>query len=227
MQRINLHALAVCPSVGHDSIMNRFKPKMDTIETALRSVKNAVPSSDFDLNPDQPHIDVTTLRDAAVLIPITRSRNGLEVVFTRRSTTMRNHPGQISFPGGKQDHSDTSFQHTALREAEEEIGLSQTDVKIIGALPKHVTVTSFLVHPYVGLIPPDFIPAIQADEVAEVFLAPLEHLLDPSNYLIEGRMWQGHKRQYFTVPYGPYYIWGATARMMRMFADIMDKNDAH
>ncbi len=207
--------------------MERFKPKTDAIECALRGVENAEPSSDFDLNPDQPLVDVNQLRDAAVLIPITRGRNGLEIVFTRRSTTMRNHPGQISFPGGKQDGTDTSFQHTALREAEEEIGLAQTDVKIIGALPRHVTVTSFLVRPYVGLIPPDFIPIIRTDEVAEIFSAPLEHLLDPTNYLVEGRIWQGRKRYYFTVPYGPYYIWGATARMLRMFADIMGKTDAH
>jgi 8-oxo-dGTP pyrophosphatase MutT (NUDIX family) len=207
--------------------MERFKPRIDLIESALRSVENVAPSSDFDLNPDRPLIDVTKLRDAAVLIPITRGLNGLEVVFTRRSTTMRNHPGQISFPGGKQDCTDTSFQHTALREAEEEIGLLQTDVQIIGALPRHVTVTSFLVRPYVGLIPPGFTPIIQTNEVAEVFSAPLEHLLNPANYLVEGRMWQGLKRQYFAVPYGPYYIWGATARILRMFADIMEQNDAH
>ena len=213
--------------MGHERIMERFKSKTDAIENALHSVENAEPSSDFDLNPDQPLINVTKLRDAAVLIPITRGQNGLEVVFTRRSTTMRNHPGQISFPGGKQDLTDTSFQHTALREAEEEIGLVQTDVQILGALPRHVTVTSFLVRPYVGLIPPNFTPLIQTDEVAEVFSAPLEHLLDPTNYLVEGRMWQGRKRHYFTVPYGPYYIWGATARMLRMFADIMEQNDAY
>ncbi len=227
MQRNKFHTLAANPSVGHERIMERFKPETDLIKSALGSVQNAASSSDFDLNPDQPLIDVTKLRDAAVLIPIIPGQNGLEVVFTKRSTAMRNHPGQISFPGGKQDSTDTSFQHTALREAEEEIGLAQTDVKMIGALPKHVTVTSFLVRPYVGLIPADFSPVLRTGEVAEVFSAPLDHLLDPTNYLIEGRMWQGQKRQYFTVPYGPYYIWGATARMLRMFADIMEVNHAH
>jgi 8-oxo-dGTP pyrophosphatase MutT (NUDIX family) len=207
--------------------MERYKTKIDAIESALSNVENTPTSSDFDLNPVQQPLDAQKLRDAAVLIPIVLGKNGLEVVFTKRSSILRHHPGQISFPGGKQDETDTSFQHTALREAEEEIGLAQTDVKIIGALPRHITVTSFLVHPYVGLIPPGFTPHILSEEVAEVFTAPLEHVLNPSNYLIEGRMWLGNKRYYFAVPYGPYYIWGATARMLRMLADILEQNDAN
>lgn len=197
------------------------------MQNALVGVENTTPSSDFDLNKDQPSFDPAKLRNAAVLIPIIPGPNGLEVIFTKRSTTMRNHPGQISFPGGKQDSTDRSFIHTALREAEEEIGLAQKDVKIIGALPKHTTVTSFLVHPYVGLVPKNFMPEILIDEVAEVFSAPLDHLVQPSNYLVEGRIWQGQKRHYFTVPYGPYYIWGATARMLRMLADILEQHNAH
>ena len=215
------------PSLGHEQVMERYKTKIDAIESALRNVENTPTSSDFDLNPGQQPLDTQKLRNAAVLIPIVLGNNGLDVVFTKRSSRLRHHPGQISFPGGKQDATDTSFQHTALREAEEEIGLAQTDVQIIGALPKHITVTSFLVHPYVGLIPPDFTPDILSDEVAEVFTTPLEHLLNPSNYLIEGRMWLGNSRQYFTVPYGPYYIWGATARMLRMLADILEQKDAY
>lgn len=207
--------------------MERFKAKIDAIEAALVSVENTTPSSDFDLNQDQPKFKQSALRNAAVLIPLMAGPNGLEVIFTKRSTAMRNHPGQISFPGGKQDATDRSLAHTALREAEEEIGLAQADVKMIGALPKHVTVTSFLVHPYVGLVPESFVPKISTDEVDEVFTAPLDHLLQPTNYQIEGRVWQGSQRYYFAVPYGPYYIWGATARMLRMLADILEEQDAH
>lgn len=206
--------------------MEKFKPRIDVMQAVLVGMENAPASSDFDLNPSHMAPKDVKLRDAAVLIPIIAGSNGLEVIFTKRSTAMRNHPGQISFPGGKQDASDTSFVHTALREAEEEIGLPQIDVTIIGALPKHETVTSFLVHPYVALVPSDFKSKILTNEVAEIFSAPLDHLLQPSNYVIEGRMWQGQRRQYFIVPYGPYYIWGATARMLRMFADIMDQNNA-
>jgi 8-oxo-dGTP pyrophosphatase MutT (NUDIX family) len=207
--------------------MERYRSKLDAMRNALKGMEDAEPSSDFDLNPDQSRYMPAKLRAAAVLIPIIAGPNGLEVIFTKRSTAMRNHPGQISFPGGKQDATDISFAHTALREAQEEIGLVQRDVELIGALPKHETVTAFLVHPIVGLVPKDFTPELLTDEVAEVFSAPLDHLLDPGNYMIEGRMWQGHKRHYFTVPYGPYYIWGATARMLRMLANILEQSDAH
>jgi len=206
--------------------MEKYRSKLDTLQNALIGVENMASSSDFDLNRDQDRYIPTKLRGAAVLIPIKSGSDGLEVIFTKRSTALRNHPGQISFPGGKQDATDTSFTHTALREAEEEIGLAQREVKIIGALPKHETVTAFLVHPFVGLVPNDFTPELLTGEVAEVFSAPLNHLLDPANYRIEGRMWQGYERHYFAVPYGPYYIWGATARMLRMLADIWDKADA-
>lgn len=201
--------------------------QIDVIEKALAGAKSTEPSSDFDLNQDQPKFRPSELRNAAVLIPLMAGPSGLEVVFTKRSTAMRHHPGQISFPGGKQDVTDTSLGHTALREAEEEIGLAQKEVTMIGALPKHVTVTSFLVHPYVGLVPDGFKAKLATGEVSEVFTTPLSHLLRPENYQIEGRIWQGQQRYYFTVPYGPYYIWGATARMLRMLADIVGNQDAH
>ncbi len=206
--------------------MENYRIELDTLHNALIGVEKMAPSSDFDLNLDQDRHMPSQLRNAAVLIPIKSGPCGLEVILTRRSIALRNHPGQISFPGGKQDATDTSFTHTALREAEEEIGLAQDDVKIIGALPKHETITAFLVHPFVGLVPNDFTPELLTDEVAEVFSAPLNHLLDPANYRVEGRMWQGLERHYFAVPYGPYYIWGATARMLRMLAEIWEKSDA-
>lgn len=206
--------------------MERFRSKIETLRDALVGVEGTPPSTDFDLNKDQPTSKGVNLRNASVLIPITLGPQGLEVIFTKRSSAMRNHPGQISFPGGKQDDTDTSFAHTALREAEEEIGLTQSHVEIIGALPKHETITSFLVHPYVGLVPESFEAKLQTDEVDEVFSAPLEHLINPENYLVEGRVWQGQKRHYFVVPYGPYYIWGATARMLRMLAELMERKDA-
>ncbi len=210
----------------HESAMENFRPQLNRIEAALSAVDHIAPSSDFDLNHDYGKVSSHNLTNAAVLIPITKGPLGLEVIFTKRSQKMRHHPGQISFPGGKADVSDTSTKFTALRETHEEIGLEPDCIEIIGALPKHETVTSFLVHPYVGLVPEDARPTALTGEVAEVFSAPLDHLLNPKNYQIEGRIWQGQARRYFSVPYGPYYIWGATARMMRMFTEIMEQHDA-
>ena len=158
--------------MGHERAMERFIPQIDAIEKALAGAKTTEPSSDFDLNQDQPKFLPSELRNAAVLIPLLAGPNGLEVIFTKRSTAMRHHPGQISFPGGKQDVTDTSLAHTALREAEEEIGLGQKDVKMIGALPKHITVTSFLVRPYVGLVPDDFKAKLSTGEVSKFLQHP-------------------------------------------------------
>ncbi len=206
--------------------MESFRPQLNRIEAALSGVTNIAASSDFDLNYDYGKVGASNLTDAAVLIPISKGPRGLEVIFTKRSQKMRHHPGQVSFPGGKTDTSDPSTEFTALRETHEEIGLDPNSIQIIGALPKHETVTSFLVHPYVGLVSSGAMPKALTGEVSEIFSAPLDHLLNPTNYQIEGRMWQGKARRYFSVPYGPYYIWGATARIMRMFSEIMEKHDA-
>lgn len=207
--------------------MESFRPQLNRIEAALSGVTNIAASSDFDLNHDYGKVGASNLTDAAVLIPISKGPRGLEVIFTKRSQKMRHHPGQVSFPGGKTDTSDPSTEFTALRETHEEIGLDPNSIQIIGALPKHETVTSFLVHPYVGLVSGSAMPKALTGEVSEIFSAPLDHLLNPTNYQIEGRMWQGKARRYFSVPYGPYYIWGATARIMRMFSEIMEKHDAN
>ena len=109
----------------------------------------------------------------------------------------------------------------ALREAEEEIGLPRDQVEVLGCLPSHETVTNFMVTPVIGLIHGQFAPKPEAGEVAEVFAVPFSHVTDPANFKVEGRRWKGRRRHYFVVPYGPYYIWGATARILRSLADRM------
>lgn len=175
-------------------------------------------SSDFDLNKSiQPSNLART--PAAVLIGI---RPELEtVILTKRSARLKHHPGQIAFPGGKQDATDPSLIHAALREANEEIGLPFGIVDVIGTAPTHHTVTGYLMTPVVGLLLEDFDPIPEVGEVSEVFEVPLAHLANPANYRIEGRHWRGQRREYFAVPFGPYYIWGATARMLRALADRM------
>lgn len=186
------------------------------VEAALANTGAA--TSDFDLNPNVVLPENRVLRDAAVLVALVPCAKGARVVLTKRSSALKHHPGQIAFPGGKRD-GDEALTTTALREAEEEIGLDRNKVRVIGSLPPHETVTSFQVTPHVGIIDGSFKPVAEEGEVAEVFTVPLTHVLNPDNYVIEGRYWRGQRRHYFVVPYGPYYIWGATARMLRSLAE--------
>jgi 8-oxo-dGTP pyrophosphatase MutT (NUDIX family) len=182
---------------------------------------NGAPSSDYDLNKAISLPPDRTLKPAAVLIGVEEGPQGPRVVLTKRASALKHHPGQIAFPGGKQDAGDQTLDHTALREAREEIGLPESHVDILGQLPAHETVTGFQVTPVLALVRPGFPETPEIGEVAEVFRVPLDHVLNPDNFLIEGRYWQGHMRRYYIVPYGPYYIWGATARMLRALADRM------
>lgn len=177
-------------------------------------------SSDFDLNPEL-SFQSKTLKSAAVLVGIQETSNGPQVILTKRSSVLRNHPGQISFPGGKVDKADASIEKTALREANEEINLDSKHAEILGSLPSHVTVTGFEVTPIVAVISPETKFRIDQNEVAEVFSVPLHFVMNPSRFKIQSRKWQGTERFYYTVPFGPYYIWGATARILRGLADRM------
>lgn len=188
----------------------------DQLNRAL-SVMGGV-SSDFDLNPDVVLPEGRKLRPAAVLVGVTMDGS---VLLTKRSSRLKHHPGQIAFPGGKQDEGDADLAATALREAHEEVGLPSDIVDILGPLPTHETVTSFTVTPIVGLIREGFDPMPEAGEVEEVFTVPLTHVTNPARFQVEYRRWQGRRRRYYTVPYGPYYIWGATARILRGLAERM------
>lgn len=191
------------------------------VEAGLRRAlsRPAGPSSDFDLNPGIRPKPGAELRPAAVLALVWLEPAGPSMVLTKRASHLKHHPGQIAFPGGKVDPDDAGPEAAALREAQEEIGLDPGRVEVIGALPVHETVTGFAVTPFVGLIRGDWSPIPEPGEVEEVFAVPLSHILDPERFFVEQRLWMGVWRRYYAVPWGPYYIWGATARILRGLAD--------
>jgi len=206
--------------LGDTGAMKTGQITIEKLENMLQRDARAA-SSDFDLNPEimQSWPVFKDLRPAAVLVPIVQTVAGLEVILTKRASHLKHHPGQISFPGGKCEPTDRDAADTALREAEEEIGLARDTVEVLGTMPYHETVTHFQITPIIGRIRAPFSPSPQAAEVAEVFNVPLEFLASPENYRIEGRYWAGKKRLYYVVPFGPYYIWGATARILRAIAE--------
>ena len=187
--------------------------------TAL--ARDSAGSSDFDLNPDVVLPAGRKLRPAGVLVPVEIIAGIPHILLTKRASHLKHHPGQIAFPGGKLDEGDADVEATALREAREEIGLPEGHVRVLGRLPSHETVTNFTVTPVVGVIERDFEIRPEPGEVEEVFRVPLAHVTDPARFAIEGRRWRGQRRHYYTVPFGPYYIWGATARILRGLAERM------
>lgn len=176
-------------------------------------------SSDFDLNPPASLPPGRVLRPAAVLIALWVRPEGVRVILTKRASHLKHHPGQIAFPGGKVDAGDSGPEAAALREAHEEIGLAPNRVQVVGVLPNHETVTGFVVTPILSVVRDDFMPVPEQGEVEEVFSVPLAHVMNPARYAIEKRLWRGEWRRYYAVPFGPYYIWGATARILRGLAD--------
>jgi 8-oxo-dGTP pyrophosphatase MutT (NUDIX family) len=155
-----------------------------------------------------------TLTPASVLVPIVTHARELTVLFTRRTAHLRDHSGQISFPGGRAEPSDDSPRATAVREAFEEIGLEAERIELLGALPEYCTRTGFCVTPVVGLVAPPLELRPDAFEVDEVFEVPLAFLLDPANHQRHAREIQGRPAHYYAIPYRDYYIWGATAGML-------------
>ena len=151
---------------------------------------------------------------AAVLVPIVNRPAGLQILLTERSLDLPDHPGQISFPGGRVEPQDPDDAAAALREAQEEIGLDPARVEILGELTTYETVTGYRVAPVVGWVEPPFELRLDAKEVASAFEVPLAFLLDPANHLRHFRMLGELRRDYWAMPYGERYIWGATAAML-------------
>lgn len=160
---------------------------------------------------------VTEFRQASVLIPIVLRDVGLSLLMTRRAEHLNDHAGQISFPGGRFESADITAVETALREAEEEIGLQRAHVDVLGLLPDYMTGSGYRVKPVVALVRPPFDLRADATEVSDIFEVPLAFLMDGRHHQrrlvdLPGKLGQ---RMFYAMPYQDYFIWGATAGMLR------------
>ncbi len=157
---------------------------------------------------------------AAVLVPIVM-RAQPTVLLTQRTAHLVNHSGQVAFPGGKVDAGDANASATALREAQEEVGLDPGLVQVVGVLPSYVTGSAFIISPVIALVRPGFELSLNAGEVADAFEVPLEFLMNPANHRRHSLEWQGVRREWLSMPYldgeTERFIWGATAGMLRNF----------
>lgn len=198
--------------------MQKTMIDLENISERLSKINTSL-TSDNDLMENEV-VRTENLIEAAVLIPIVERNNGLKVILTKRSNNLKQHPGQVSFPGGKSEKTDKSLVATALRETKEEIGINNKNVEILGQLSKHVTITGFKITPFIGKIRTGFSTKIQISEVSEIFEVPLSYLSNPKNFRVESVKWKGKKRFFYSIPYGPYYIWGATARILKNLADL-------
>jgi 8-oxo-dGTP pyrophosphatase MutT (NUDIX family) len=154
-------------------------------------------------------------RRAAVLVPVVARPDGVTVLFTERAAHLRDHAGQIAFPGGKIDAADPSPRAAALREAFEEIGLTADRVRVLGYLDAYLSGTGFLVMPVVGLVAPPVALVLNPAEVAASFEVPLAHLMDPDRHELHEREWRGRMRRYYAIPHEDRTIWGVTAGIVR------------
>ncbi len=162
---------------------------------------------------------------AAVLVPLVERRGGMTVLLTQRTEHLDDHPGQISFPGGRVEEGDTDPVATALREAGEEIGLTHRHVEVLGRLPIHDTVTGFRITPVVAAVAPGFSLKLDPFEVSEAFEVPLAFILDPHNCKQHSVVFEGRTRESYVLPYEGRFIWGATAGMLISLRDKLTDDD--
>lgn len=161
------------------------------------------------------------LRESAVLVPLLLREGVPHALFTKRPVTLRQHAGQISFPGGGRDPADETPLHTALRETDEELGLPPDRVTVLGILDEIPTITEYRITPFVGVIPHDFPLRPNVDEIDLVLEVPVPHLLAAGSLRTEKWEFRGQLHDVFFFDYGEHVIWGATARILKNLLDVM------
>jgi 8-oxo-dGTP pyrophosphatase MutT (NUDIX family) len=164
------------------------------------------------------------LKSAAVLVPLIDHANGMSVLLTKRTESLADHSGQIAFPGGRKEVSDHSPEETALRETEEEVGIGRNQIDLIGRLSPYDTRTGYYVMPIIGVVDPPLNLTPEPAEVANIFEVPLDFVLDPANHRLETYKAAKTGRKYRAMPFGEYYIWGLTARILFELADVLRKS---
>jgi 8-oxo-dGTP pyrophosphatase MutT (NUDIX family) len=201
--------------LNRDIVIERLRSRITPI-----SCPSPKSRGDHDLNLD---IDssATALTSAAVLVPIVDRPEGLTVLLTQRTDHLRDHAGQISFPGGRVEPDDTDHEATALRETKEEIGLSAKRVDLIGRLDRYITRTAYEVVPVVGFVNPPFTVKPDPFEVADIFEVPLKFLADSRNHQYHSRFYNGVCRKFYAMPYEGRYIWGVTAGILVNLSEVL------
>lgn len=161
------------------------------------------------------HLSPDSLRKAAVLIPCVDRANGLSVILTKRAAHLKHHPGQISFPGGKFEPEDRCLSNTALREAQEEIGLKPSQVRLVGQLPPLTTISRFSITPFMSIVDANYRSKIDANEVESIFEVPANYLFNPQNLFMKRIHLKGTTHQIFAINYQKHFIWGVTAQIIQ------------
>lgn len=193
-----------------EKIIQNIRPLSDV--TGVEASTSPAPVGDHDLNASGRAR--SPLTPAAVLVPLVVRPGGLQVLLTQRTDHLHDHAGQVSFPGGRREHHDTSSVETALRETREEIGLAEEFIEVVGLLDDYETGTGFRITPVVSFVNEGFTLALDSFEVAEVFEVPLAYLFDPTNHQTRSREIAGKRRKYYLFEYQDRVIWGATAGML-------------
>jgi 8-oxo-dGTP pyrophosphatase MutT (NUDIX family) len=171
---------------------------------------------DHRFNPGHPRMASNRkLRDAAVLIPVIDRGGQATVLLTKRAEKLRNHSGQVAFPGGTIDATDPTPEFTALRETMEEIGLAESFIEVIGRMPDYVAGSGYRIVPVLGIVRPGFTLTLNPDEVDAAFEVPLSFLMDPANHRRDSRMWNDLEWFFYEMPYGGQRVWGVTAGIIR------------
>jgi len=195
---------------------------MNLAELRRRFAAAAPPAASI-YGDEGPRPDPATLRPAAVLVPVVARQPQLTILFTQRAAHLKEHSGQVSFPGGRAHAVDASPEATALREAREEIGLDPARVELLGRMPEYFTRTGFRITPVIGVVVPPIELLADANEVEEIFEVPLAFLLDPANHQRQSRFWQGEERWFYAMDFGRHTIWGATAGMLVNLANHLSQ----